>query len=673
MKFFLLLTLLFGLVYKSVGQPGITQLHPQQDKKEILAISESMKTNDVITAIENINILISKYPSLGYLYKLRGRGKLALNDVEGSRTDFIEAEKWLSYGDNSDDQFIKSIISKKYMVELLMKDLGYDLKLDPLRDFKPVIEAKDTLQGALRKERKCYDVYFYDLTVKILPKTRSIEGTNEIYFRTISNTRTIQIDLFPQYTISKIEWNGKRLNFTRILGAVFIDFGQEIISGALEKISVEYKGVPGIAPRPPWLGGFVWGKERGKYIVGVACEHLGASSWWPNKDHLSDKPDSMRINIQVPNGYQAISNGSLRTSKETADNYTNFEWFVSYPINNYNVSFYMGDFVNFNEKFTNNNGSYMIDYYVLPRNLQKAKEYYVQTKGVLSVFEKVFGEYPFRNDGVGMVEAPYEGMEHQGAIAIGGEYGKNRNKREYWTEEFDYLVVHETAHEWWGNAVSICDMSDAWISEGFATYSEYLFAEEKFGYPEYVKAAASNQMQILNIWPIVGQTGINDNTFIGSDIYNKGAAMLNNLRCIINNDSIFKSMIKAYYEKYKYKTTTTEDFVNLVHEYTKNDYSDFFNKFLYDNSPPVLQCNYIIDEGNSLAFSYKWINVGKNFSMPFCIAVNNTEYYRLNGSTLSQLFIQDSVKSFFLPNEFRYEKDLVPENSFTYYWTDWPF
>jgi aminopeptidase N len=639
-----------------------------EDRQSIESVISLLDKGQSIEALEQINILVAKYPGEGYFRMLRGAARMYMNDVEGGRRDFLMAQQ-LGYMSN---EMMNAATSKEYMVTKLLKDQGYDFKLDPLRGYKPVIEQKDILQGGLSAERTCFDVLFYDLTVKILPETKSIEGKNSILFTTLANTRIIQIDLFPQYTVTNILWNEKKLSFTRNFGAIFIDFGEELKAGSREVIVVEYNGVPREAPRPPWNGGFVWEKVKGRHHIGVACEHLGASSWWPNKDHLSDKPDSMRINIQVPTGYKAVSNGNLRSEKEAGKGYTNFEWFVSYPINNYNVTFYMGDFVNFNEKYTNSKGSYQIDYYVLPANLKKAGEYYAQTKDIIAVFEKVFGEYPFMNDGAAMVEAPFEGMEHQGAIAIGGNYGKSSRKRDYWTKDYDYLLVHETGHEWWGNAVAVGDMADAWINEGFTTYSEYLFAEERYGYPAYVKAAALNQKYIKNLWPIVGQKGVNEDTFLGGDIYNKGAAMLNNLRCIMDNDSLFKKIIKDYFEKYRYKITTTDDFVNIVHETTKRNYSDFFNKFLYSPDPPVLKCNFLI-KNKTLSFTYNWINVGKDFEMPFCIAINDKEYIKLVGTTRLQVYNRDDVKSFFLPNEYRFDEKLVPRNSLTYYWTSWPF
>ena len=436
--------------------------------QSVNAIHLLLNNDKYLEALEQVDLLISKEPDNPYGHFLKGVARMGLNDMAGARKSF---QKVKTLGSVSNYNYLNALVSKEYMINRLMEDMDDDSQLDPIRGLKPVIEPKDTLQGALRAERTCFDVSFYDLTVKIIPDTKSIEGSNKIYFHTVFNTKNIQIDLFPEFTITNILWNGKSLDFSRNYGAVFIDFGEELKAGDTEEIVIEYNGVPREAPRPPWDGGFVWKKEKGRDYVGVACEQLGASSWWPNKDHLTDKPDSMRINIQVPSGYQAVSNGNLRSTTEAGNGYTNFEWFVSYPINNYNVTFYMGDFVNFNELVTNAKGTYQIDYYVLSKNLKKATEYYARTKEIIGVYEKLFGEYPFMNDGAGMVEAPFEGMEHQGAIAIGGNYGKG-NKRDYWTKDFDYLLIHETGHEWWGNAVAIGDMADAWINEGFTTYAE---------------------------------------------------------------------------------------------------------------------------------------------------------------------------------------------------------
>lgn len=631
-------------------------------------IVKHLSQREFYLAIDKIDDLLSFYPSNAGMYFNRGLAKIYMNDYLGAREDFLKAK---SLGFVQRDKIINAFTSKDFMVKNLTKHyLDPGIELDASNGYKPHFGLKDSLHGALRPERTCFDIFYYNLTVKILPKTKTIGGSNDIYFKILQPTHKIQLDLSDKFQINSVSWKGKELKYNRIFNALFISFDETLPVGQNHVLTIKYSGAPRVAPSPPWNGGFVWEKKRFKNWIGVACEHLGASSWWPCKDHLTEKPDSMTINVQVPKGYEGIANGNLRSKRVTDDkSYTNFEWFVSYPINSYNVTFYMGKFVNFNEVFTNGNGSYPIDYYVLPHNLEMAKKYYSQTKDIVKVYEKLYGEYPYKKDGLAMVEAPYTGMEHQSAIAIGDGYGRTK-RRNYENKDYDYLVVHETAHEWWGNTVTMGDMADAWISEGFATYSEHLFMEEKFGYTEYLSAVAQNILLIENIWPMVGIRDVNDNTFIGGDIYHKGAAMLNNLRCTINNDSLFFSLIKKFYNQYKYKISTTSDFVSCVNKTTGYDYSDLLNKFLYDSVPPILQYSYTI-KNKKLTFTYKWINVGKNFTMPFSITINDGKNYRLVGTTESKIYETDDVTSFYLPNEKRFNKDQISKNSFTYFWTSW--
>lgn len=657
-------------IFSTISFGQMEKIVHTEDQATARKIDGQIKMKDYFSAIQELNMLIPKYSDQGFLYFYRGVARLGINDHDGAMEDFILAQSSNYWFNN---EAINFLTSKKSMAKRLMDYMKYDQDLDSSRNFKPVIRPEDTLQGAMRPERSCYDVYFYDLTIKILPDTKSIEGSNRISFTAISRSKRIQIDLFPELKISSITMDGRELKFERLYRAVFVDLGEELQPGGKYSITVNYGGEPRIAPKPPWNGGFVWEKTKGRYNVGVACEQLGASSWWPVKDHLSDKPDSMKINLQVPSDYIGVSNGNLRSKKETGDGYTTFEWFVSYPINSYNVTVYMGDFMNYADTIRGNGRSFPVDYYILTRNLEKAKKYYAQTHEIFEVYEKLFGEYPFKRDGAGMVDAPFEGMEHQGAIAIGGNYGKG-SKREVWPKGYDYLLIHETAHEWWGNAVAIGDMADAWINEGFTTYAECLFAERKSGYQDYLNTIASKFREILNAWPVVGERNINDNTFLTGDIYNKGAAMLNNLRCIINDDSLFMKIIRDYYRKYLFKITTTQDFIDLVkQEYPSQDLSEFFRIFLYQEKPPILKCQYVIDRKHTLTFTYRWTNVGPNFEMPFCIAVNGKDYVRLSGTPMFQTYTAEKVKSFSLANENNFDEKLVPRNSFTYYWTSWNF
>lgn len=613
-----------------------------------------------------LNNAISTHPTMGELYYFRGLAKYFLNDIPGSGADFIQAQK---NGYTKDPNFIRWQTSIPYKVKIMSESYVKPKDLKPENNYKPVYTRKDSLQGALRPERTCYDVNFYDLHLKIMPQQQSIEGSNTLHFTTVASTRRIQIDLAEKLKIQSIVWNGQSLPFSRSFNAVFVDFPEVLAPGASHAITVKYAGKPRVAPSPPWNGGFVWKKNKESWWVGVACEHLGASSWWPCKDHLTEKPDSMRITIGVPEGYQAVANGNLRSTQPAGDQYVDYEWFVSYPINSYCVTFYMGKFVNFNEVYTNASGSFAIDYYVMEHSLDSAKAYYSQTKDIVRVYEKYFGEYPYPRDGMGMVEAPYAGMEHQGAIAIGDEYG-SRKRRPYDEIGYDYLLVHETAHEWWGNTVTMGDMADAWISESFATYAEHIFMLDLYGEDEYLNVVSKNMGEIMNLWPMVGNRDVNDNTFLGGDIYKKGAAMLHSLRCELNDDSLFFGLIKGFFTARKFKTTTTLDFITFVNTETGRDYTDFFKKYLYDKTPPVLEYDFALKDGE-LQFAYHWVNVGKNFRMPFGLVINNEEGIRLEGTTDVQVFELEDVKRFYIVTEKRYEKGLPAANSLTYFWTFW--
>jgi len=641
-----------------------------QNTKAIQAydqVRNSLIEKKFYDAVFYANQYIESNPGDPYMYYNRAMAKWQLGDMPATMHDLHQAK---SLGLNiSSNQYLDAMMNKGKMIRLLAGGYITDVKLDSLNGFKPFYTIRDTLRGALRPERTCFDVYFYDLTVKIDPEEKTIYGYNTIYFRVLDTTNKIQIDLTEKLSVHSILFKDIPLEYERLYDAIFIHLPKQLLPGDTSKIKITYGGEPLVAVDPPWNGGFVWEKKKGKPWIGVACEHLGASTWWPNKDHLSDKPDSMTINVQVPSDLKAISNGNLIKSWGVDDNYINYQWFVSYPINNYNVTFYAGDFVNIHEEHKNRNGTCDIDYYVLPHSTKKADDYYRQTKEIVRVYEELFGYYPFHRDGLAFVESPYSGMEHQSAIAIGDEY--NFDDRSYYGDkDFDYLLVHETAHEWWGNALAIGDMADAWINEAFATYSEHLFMEKMYGYPEYINASAVTMGMIFNLFPVVGNRDVNDNTFLTNDIYHKGAAMLNNLRCIINNDSLFFSILKDFYNTFKFKIACTDDFISFVTERTNQDYSDFFKKFLYDDQPPELEYAFSI-VNNTLSLNYRWVGVGKNFTMPFSVTINNDTNIRLVATTKPQVFRFEGVESVFLPNQYYFQKNNITRNSFTYYQTYW--
>jgi aminopeptidase N len=590
---------------------------------------------------------------------------LALEDMQNLRSDLIRSEK--VNPDFVNRLQMRFMIDDEYLVGILSQPYLTDPVLDPERDFRPKLTACDTVRGKLTLPRSCYDVGFYELSVSIDPLSKRIEGINKIYFTAVAYSDTLQVDLFSQFTVNSVMLESRPVNFSRSCNAILIVLDSTIVPGRHYCLEIEYAGTPQEAVSPPWNGGFVWKDVKGRYWDGVACEHLGASSWWPLKDHLSDKPDSMRITLRVPSGYKAISNGNLVSVKENQDKTSSYEWFVHYPINSYNVTYYLGDFVNFNEKYPGNPIPYQVDYYVLKSHLKKAKKYYSQTDKILEVFSELYGEYPFPADGAGFVEAPFEGMEHQGAIAIGTVYDK-QFRPGIATDDYDLLLVHETAHEWWGNAVAVGDMADAWISEGFATYSELLFIEEVYGYQKYLDAAGNYFQTIFNAFSLVGDRDVNDNTFLTNDIYHKGAAMLNNLRCIINDDTLFFQLIKGFYREYSMKIATTKDFTDYVAEKYPADLTDFFHVFLYEDDPPVLEYSFML-MGGQLLFNYRWTGVGENFTMPFAIVINDDECIRLTGTTTMQKYTHNAAGSFYIPTPFDFNSKVLKHNSFAYFQT----
>jgi aminopeptidase N len=614
--------------------------------------------------VEDMNSFLKVIPGFADALYNRGIAKLNLGDLDEACQDLEQAR---SEGSAENRQFVNYLCNKEYVTDLMLKQFYKKQKVYPESGFRPHYTRADSLRGALRPERICFDVYYYDLHVKIIPNGKRIEGNNAIYFHVMQPSKIIQIDLFDKYKITGITWNGKAMAYKREYNALFIEFPQILKAGENQIIHIEYKGKPPIAPNPPWDGGFVWKHDKNKNLwLGVACEHLGASSWWPNKDHLSDKPDSMLISLTVPAGYQAVSNGNIRQITHAGKNFDQFSWFVSYPINNYNVTFYVGKYVSFSDTLVDGKDTIRLDYNVLDYNLDLAKNYFKQTREVIGFYDRAFGIYPFQRDGFGLVESPYEGMEHQSAIAYGNGYNSNEGK-EYRNQKYDYIIVHEAAHEWWGNSVTAADMADIWIHEGFATYSELMFLEDRFGKEEYMFELADKSQYIFNIWPLVQNRNVNENSFASNDVYTKGAMMLHCLRCSLNNDSLFFSMIRAFNQKYRYHTVSSSDFINFVHQYTGTDYNAFFSKYLYDTRLPLLSYSYRVEDGN-LILKYRWSEVDDGFTMPFAISTNKKESFRLVGTTSWQEISIPETEWFNFYNLFTGYAG-CPDNAFTYYRT----
>lgn len=613
-----------------------------------------------------LDTLLRLYPVIGDAYYNRGISKINLGNIEGACADLQLAKE---LGVNMNSGFVNFTCNQEFIRDLLLKQFYKNVKVYPETGWRPRYTRADTLRGALRPERTCFDVYFYDLKLRIIPFRKSIRASNSIYFKMAHASGRIQIDLFDNLKISGITWNGRNLKWTREYNAVFIDFPEELNTGELHRIDISYHGKPLDAPNPPWDGGFVWGKDRNRnYWLGVACEQLGASSWWPTKDHLSDKPDSMQITIEIPSEYQAVSNGDLRKTEKLSDKYTAFSWFVEYPINNYNVTFYVGKYVSFSDTLIQNSDTLRLDYNVLDYNLETAKKHFEQSKEVLEYYNRAFGFFPFPRDGFGLVESPYEGMEHQTAIAYGHGYGNN-TLQDYRNRQYDYIIVHEAAHEWWGNSVTAADMADVWIHEGFATYAELMFLEDRLGKDDYYYELTEKSRYIFNVWPVVQNRDVNEDAFASNDVYNKGAMLLHCLRCNINNDSVFFGLIHDFCVSYKYKTVSSDDFINFTNSYTGNNYTPFFRKFLLDTEIPVLEYDFR-KEGSDIVLKYRWAGTEEGFFMPFGIQTDSGEGIRLEANTSWNETVLKNTEWFNFYNIWKGYQGCA-DNSYTYYHTSW--
>lgn len=475
----------------------------------------------------------------------------------------------------------------------------------------------DSLRGMLRAERTCYDVQFYELDIRIDPDKKHLIGHVSTQFKALKDFERLQIDLFSNMQIDSIIYRGQPLSFEREYDAVFIRFPL-VAKGKIERFTVYYQGSPQIAENAPWDGGFVWKKDQNKkHWVGVACEGDGASLWWPNKDHLSDEPDSVRVILEVPGDLYAVSNGRLKGTQMLDDGFTRYEWFVSNPINNYNVTVNIGDYVHFSDTYTAADGDKLdLNYYVLRNNLAIAQKHFKQVQPMLACFENYFGKYPFWEDSYALVETPYLGMEHQSAIAYGNQYTRGylggMIPRDM---DWDYIIIHETGHEYFGNAVSAADLSDMWIHESFTTYMEALYVECRYSYDDAVRYLRSQRNLIANKEPILGPPNVNWENWRFSDHYYKGAWMLHSLRHAINDDELWFDMLRALYEHFRYTTTDTQAIIDFVNRYTGRDWTAFFKQYLWYPELPVFEYK-LQSKRNYLQLSYRWKTPVENFDMP---------------------------------------------------------
>lgn len=478
---------------------------------------------------------------------------------------------------------------KRFTITLLLLVVGSVSLHAQLLNKQDIFTKVDSLRGSLTPLRTCYDINYYHLDVAIDLEKQTVKGSNEFKFTATENFQKLQFDLFASLNIERITFDGKELIFSRAFNAVFVTFPFEIKKGSKQSFTVYYSGNPNIAKNPPWDGGFIFKKDKsGNQWASVACQGFGASSWWPNKDHQSDEVDSMLISISVPKGLDEISNGRLRSIIDLKNGYIQHNWFVSNPINNYNVTFYIGKYAHWTDEYIGEKGKLSLDFWSLAEDSTAAKlQWDADVKPMLKAFEYWFGPYPFYKDGYKLVQAPHLGMEHQSAIAYGNQFKKGYLGRDLsgtgWGLKFDFIVVHESGHEWFGNNITSQDIADMWIHESFTNYSEALFLESKYGKKagdEYVKGIRKN---IQNDKPIIGPYGVNQEG--SGDMYYKGANMIHHIRKLINNDRKFRNILRGLNKTFYHQTVTTAQIEAYITKKSGLKLNKIFDQYLRQTIP----------------------------------------------------------------------------------------
>lgn len=482
---------------------------------------------------------------------------------------------------------------------------------------------QDSLRGSITKERVWWDVKKYHLDIKVNPSDSTITGTNTVKYKVLEEYNRMQIDLQNPMEIYKVIQDGKTIKYTREGNAFFINLVSPQIVGTTKELTIFYGGKPKVAVNPPWDGGITWSKDNnGKLFIASSCQGLGASVWWPNKDHMYDEVESMLISVNVPGDLTDVSNGRLQSVKKLKDGTKTYNWYVSNPINNYGININIGDYVSFSEKYKGEKGNLDCSYYVLRDNLAKAKEQFKDVPRMLKAFEHWFGPYPFYEDSYKLVEAPYLGMEHQSSVTYGNGFKNGYRGRDLsgtgWGLKFDFIIIHESGHEWFANNITYKDIADMWIHESFTNYAESLFVEYYYGKEAGEAYVRGTRKGIKNDKPIIGNYDVNNEG--SGDMYPKGGNMLHTIRQIVNDDEKWRTILRGLNSTFYHQTVTTKQIEDYLTTTVGIDLSTVFNQYLRDTRIPTLE--YFFKE-NYLGF--RWINCVEDFNMPVKVILDGKE------------------------------------------------
>jgi aminopeptidase N len=514
----------------------------------------------------------------------------------------------------------------------------------------------DILRGEYGRYRANNDLLSYHLDIRVDPEKKFINGKNTIRFKMLKDDTRIQLDLYDNLKVDKIVFTGEgqrakgqganetnALKYERDSGAVFVDFPETLKAGRIYSIDFYYSGTPQTIGR---FGGFTFGKDpAGRSWTFTACEGEGASIWWPNKDQWRDEVESMQISVAIPDNLTDVSNGKFMGKTDLGDGYTRWDWLVQYPINNYDVSVNIGKYEHFSDRL----GDLALDFYALPEDLDKAKKQFAQARGMIEAYQHYFGEYPFKKDGYKLIEAPYAGMEHQSAVTYGNRFANGYLERD-WTgvgisPRFDFIIIHESGHEWFGNSISAADRSDMWIHEGWTTYLECLYVEYMYGHDDYLKYTNAYKSKVRNQQPIIAPRGVNATP--PQDMYFKGALFINTLRSIVDDDKKWWALLHDFYQHFKYQNIMTEDIVAYFNQKTRKNLTPIFGQYLRRTAIPILELKFA--DGT---VAYRWKADEPRFAMP--VRVGTKDHWQIIKPTTEWQTMKTALKK----DEFAVATDL---------------
>lgn len=475
----------------------------------------------------------------------------------------------------------------------------------------------DSMRGAYHELRSSWDLNHYRLQLKIDPATRYISGNNKLTFKALTDFKNLQVDLDANFEISKIISPLGNVKWTRIGNAIQITLPQKMPAGTSSWIQVHYAGHPHVAANPPWDGGFVWHQDAEGYPwIGVACEGSGSSLWFPSKNHPADEPDSVLLQYEVPKNLVAVGNGQFFGKNPISDSTAQYSFRVTYPINHYNITLNVGPYISWSDTMTLSESGKLLQmrFHALPQDEAKARKQFVQSKQVVRVLSRLFGDYPFIDDGYQLVQTPYLGMEHQSCIAYGSKFQDNEFG-------FDFIVMHETGHEWWGNYTSANDHADMWIHESFCTYAEALYLEKIRDKETAIRYLLEQKKKIKNKSQVQGPRDVYFNGWKDADMYYKGNWMLHTLRFVVDDDALWLGWLKSIGPKFGLKPISGDELIAYASHYFGRNLKPFFSQYLHHLEWPVLEWRW---KEKEKLWEYRWNCAEKEFQYPVEVKINET-------------------------------------------------